>query len=309
MKMKIKNIFASLGAFALIASMGTTVFADTIETEDGSNSSDIKASYNADSPAPDTVYSVDITWGSLDFTYTSGDTQVWNPDTHKFEVTKGAPTWKCVSGADEIKVTNHSNAAITTTYEYTQKNSSGISGSFDKSTADLAAATEGSSQDTAPSSTSKLTLSGGLPTTATTKTAIGSVTVSVNAFVPQVVENFNFVIKKKVSPTPYPEKELQVYTTAEKGIYTVQYVPTKDFTMGAAYEPPYDHHVVYYIEKDGVKYWGSGSNLRPNNVKISLFSTKENDYSVFSMLGKTYTIIINTNDPNPNIIHATLKEN
>ena len=61
-----KKIIAATLALTLIMSMGNLVYA----VED--KSAEIKATYQAGKENKDTVYSVDVKWGSLQYTYSSG---------------------------------------------------------------------------------------------------------------------------------------------------------------------------------------------------------------------------------------------
>ncbi|MGN0323669.1 MAG: hypothetical protein ACI4DZ_11205, partial [Oliverpabstia sp.] len=79
---------------------------------------------------------------------------------------------------DQITVTNNSNVPVKATFSYEQKNSSGITGTFDKDEVKLATAV-GTTVNNAPSDTVKLTLNGDLSSITTEKTEIGSVTVSI----------------------------------------------------------------------------------------------------------------------------------
>lgn len=60
----------------------------------------------------ETVYKVDITWGSMVFNYTAASEGVWNPDNHSFEDIVPA-AWTHEEGANKINITNHSNAQVT----------------------------------------------------------------------------------------------------------------------------------------------------------------------------------------------------
>ena len=61
-----------------------SAYADTIGTAGGTASHDVTATYRADSSggAGGKVYSVDITWGDMAFTYTA-EAGIWDPTTHK----------------------------------------------------------------------------------------------------------------------------------------------------------------------------------------------------------------------------------
>lgn len=68
--------------------------------------------------AADTVYQVDITWGSMEFTYIDGGKGTWNPITHSYEG-QSQGTWSCEDGANVITVSNSSNAAVEVGLSYT----------------------------------------------------------------------------------------------------------------------------------------------------------------------------------------------
>ena len=64
------------------------------------------------------VYSVDITWGAMSFTYTSEGDKEWDPDTHTYKgnaTTSWAPD---VENGDLVTVTNHSNADVWVSFEF-----------------------------------------------------------------------------------------------------------------------------------------------------------------------------------------------
>ena len=75
----------------------------------------------------DTVYSVDIIWGSMNFTY-QVQKGSWDPETHSYS-TSSSGTWADpISGANslnsnQLKITNHSNAAVAYSIEYTPNDS------------------------------------------------------------------------------------------------------------------------------------------------------------------------------------------
>ncbi len=82
-------------------------FADSV-----GDSVDIQISASLTTTASTTVYSVDIAWGSMAFTYTAGNKGTWNPATYEYEgASEGV--WSCEEGANAITVTNRSNAEVT----------------------------------------------------------------------------------------------------------------------------------------------------------------------------------------------------
>ena len=100
---KIATIFI---AFALVLSISTTVFAaDPIESDGGFDENDVTVIVDKTGVGP--IYSVDIEWDSLQFTYSLGS-GTWNPTDHT--VSGGTAGWDKDSA--NIKVTNHSNVDV-----------------------------------------------------------------------------------------------------------------------------------------------------------------------------------------------------
>ena len=132
-----------------------------------------------------TIYSVDIVWESMEFTYTSASEGTWDPSTHTFIDVEEA-SWSFAN--NKITVTNHSNTAINATLSYTPAaNFRAVSGAFvdvhknaiHNATLTLNSAV-GSAQEAAPSDDVFLSLSGELPSRLETKTVCGTVTVTIN---------------------------------------------------------------------------------------------------------------------------------
>lgn len=163
-----KKIIAATLALTLSMSMGNFVYA----ADD--SSADIKATYQAGKENTDTVYSVDVKWGSLEYTYSSGVTKSWDPKTLKYKETSGTSSWTCQDGADQITVTNNSNADITASLAYAETGSN-ITGTFTNSKIGLKSA-EGTNVGESPSETTTLSLKGALSNTTAEKQEIGNVT-------------------------------------------------------------------------------------------------------------------------------------
>lgn len=131
-----------------------------------------------------TVYSVDITWGSLEYTYAEGSKGTWNPKTQKYEgATEGG--WSCSDGADTITITNHSNVAITASLGFTANAGySGITGTFYDNNAVVTSlslkSAEGVTADNAPTASAKLKISGEL-SKGDGKQNVGNVTIGIAA--------------------------------------------------------------------------------------------------------------------------------
>lgn len=164
-----KKIVALVLTLVLVFSMtAVPVFADTID-KNGSASKNVTASYKAGTSAGTTVYSVTITWGAMEFTYTDG---AWNPAKHEYN-----GSWSYEEGSNIVTVTNHSNAPVTAQLDYTpEQGYNSITGTFDKDTLGLATA-EGTAVDAAPTDQAALTLENPLKDKDASNTTVGKVTV------------------------------------------------------------------------------------------------------------------------------------
>ena len=155
-----------------------TAFAtnDKIEATGGTATKAVKASYRSGAGGS-TVYSVDITWGSMEFTYSEGPSPTWDPETHT-SGQGGTGGWS--NSGNTVTVTNHSNTEVTATLAYASTEEfKGISGSFgNKSTMNLATA-ERTTVTEAPTDTAELSLTGTLNSTVTVPTTIGTITVTI----------------------------------------------------------------------------------------------------------------------------------
>ena len=148
-----------------------------ITTAGGTDSAAVKATYTPGGTSP-SVFSVDIVWGSMEFTYTGESAGTWNPKNHSYDGKKAA-AWSCADGENVIKVTNHSNSETTAVMEYTPETEyGGISGTFSDSEIMLESAV-GTEVENAPSGSSKLTLSGELSDKSALSKSIGTVTVKI----------------------------------------------------------------------------------------------------------------------------------
>ncbi|MCD7844846.1 MAG: hypothetical protein LUG57_03155 [Oscillospiraceae bacterium] len=95
-----------------------------------------KGYYNTTQP---TVYSVEITWGAMAFTYQEA-TAVWNPEAHEYQAVTESGAWSYADGANEITVTNSSNTSVTAAVSYQADSAyTAITGSFSKTASTLAA--------------------------------------------------------------------------------------------------------------------------------------------------------------------------
>lgn len=123
---------------------------------------------------------VDVTWGSMEFTYTEAKT--WNPDTVSYDVDTANSGWKpATADSNKIQVTNKGYAPVNVAYGYTQTDTA-VSGAFYKDAS-------GTTQIAAPvtvaeiggTDTAYLLLSGSPADKSGGKTTLGSVKVTINS--------------------------------------------------------------------------------------------------------------------------------
>ena len=158
-----------------------SAYADTIDRVGGTASHDVTATYvdGSSGGAGGTVYSVDIAWGDMTFTYTAA-AGTWDPANHTYTGAEGGAWTVDKDGGNTITVTNHSNSGVTAAFSYAaDAGFTGISGSFDKESLALKTAV-GTEVANAPSGTAALTLTGALGSDTTANTTIGTITVTLN---------------------------------------------------------------------------------------------------------------------------------
>ncbi len=168
-----KKIFALILTLALIFSLAAVpAYADTIDSATGSATQEVKATYDSTVGSSDTiVYSVTIVWGAMNFTYHDS---TWNPTTHSYDA-----SW--THNGNTVKVINDSNTGITAKLSYIAKDGfTGITGTFDSDTLELDTAV-GTAVNASPNKTATLTLSGALNKNTAAATAVGTITVTIQA--------------------------------------------------------------------------------------------------------------------------------
>ena len=142
----------------------------------GSYSAEVKGTYQPGGSGA-VVYSVDIAWTDMNFTYTGAGEGTWDPETHQYS---GSSEGAWTASDDSITVTNHSNAAVKATASYQAETGyESTTMTFGNNGATVATA-EGTEFAKAPSATITITPTGSLAQTANGG-KIGTITVSIAA--------------------------------------------------------------------------------------------------------------------------------
>lgn len=154
-----KKVLSMLLAFAMAAAGSLSALTVVCAA---SSASDYGTNVTATVADPTTSsIKVDITWSTMEFTYTDGD---WNPATHSYDV----GSWTTTGG--EITAKNNGTIAINAAFAYTPADDiSGVTGAFTNDTLSLGVGEDGST---------KLSLSG-KPSGVLRNTPIGTVTVTI----------------------------------------------------------------------------------------------------------------------------------
>ena len=180
----IYGYFAFTPSDATGSNNNTTDATTNITDANRSDSRNVYVTYQ-EGESSATIYSVDIVWESMEFTYTSASEGTWDPSTHAF-TDKESASWSFEN--NRITVTNHSNTEVNATFSYTPDTSFiAVNGTFvgvdNKALTDATltlSSAVGSTRDKAPSGTAYLSLTGELPSRLETKTVCGTVTVTIN---------------------------------------------------------------------------------------------------------------------------------
>lgn len=171
---KFVSIFLTL---ALVLAMSTTAFAATIESNPDSRDIDVNAKYVGGVSVP-TRYSVDLTWGAMEFTYTVSGTKTWDPETHTY-TTSTQPVW--TASGNTITVTNHSNTDITASFAFSALTAyNTVTGSFSSATLTLPTAEGKAVNDAVLTGQTSFTLGGTLASDITDFTNVGTVLVTIS---------------------------------------------------------------------------------------------------------------------------------
>ena len=160
-RFKIKETVTESGSITLPVTVKIQTASDQVTLK-----SNCVINYTAE---PLTVFNVDITWGSLSYSYSDG---TWNPSTHEYE----GSGWTCAENSNAVTVANNGDDSVQIGFTYTAKSDyREISGSFKDSGNNAVSSFTLASGN---SRTTYLALSG-KPNGELSSTAVGQVTVNV----------------------------------------------------------------------------------------------------------------------------------
>ena len=160
-KFKIKETVTESGSITLPVTVKIQTASDQVTLK-----SNCVINYTAE---PLTVFNVDITWGSLSYSYSDG---TWNPSTHEYE----GSGWTCAENSNAVTVANNGDDSVQIGFTYTAKSDyREISGSFKDSGNNAVSSFTLASGN---SRTTYLAVSG-KPNGELSSTAVGQVTVNV----------------------------------------------------------------------------------------------------------------------------------
>ena len=167
-----------LTATLILTAGGTTVLAagGNADLAQGNQSIDVEARYESSAVTP-TVYSVDVSWGAMQFTYSESGTLDWDPDSHTYSDNTEAG-W--TSEGNTVAVTNHSNTQVTVSFSYDSlEDYAEVSGSFDKASFVLPSAENRNLDDGELKEQASLLLEGTLDERNTEFARVGTITVTI----------------------------------------------------------------------------------------------------------------------------------
>ena len=175
-----KKAVSILLAAALILCMSVPVYAEPITVNQGSASSEVTGTY-VPGTAGGTVFSVEITWSGLSFTYNGESKQEWDPE--KLEYTGEARSAGWAESNAAITVKNRSNTIITATPNYAKEEgyTAGMNFSTDKLYVLSAEPTGDATVGTEKTGSITVTPTGTLPE-GTKDATIGTITVTIGEF-------------------------------------------------------------------------------------------------------------------------------
>lgn len=111
-----KKLLGFLMVASILATISTNAFAATVEEASDTDAADVKAKYNSVTLVD--VYSVDVTWGAMEFDYNEAG-QKWDSENHKWVADETTPaSWEVKNSSNTITLVNHSSKAVDATFAF-----------------------------------------------------------------------------------------------------------------------------------------------------------------------------------------------
>ncbi len=237
----------------------------------------------------DTVYSVTVTWGDLEYTYSEGANGTWDPSTHTYQ-NGAASGWDWEEESNKITVTNHSNAAVDIFLEAATNGT--VEGGFYPQTKGGSETVEntlhlenavGTSVENAPTQEIYYQITGG---SIQESGAIGSITITLQGTdsgteepsVPSVGE-----VAATFQVSGSSDRSISLYTTETENVYRTDLLSDYIYLNGSI-----------PISIDGTEYYVSG---RINNSYQSVaLSTSLSSTNYINMNDMEFYLEVNLND-------------
>lgn len=169
-----KKFMAILLVLALASLMGLSAMADPVVIDELPGDQDIEVKGTFAPGEVTHVYSVDVSWGDMEFIYTS-PAQTWDPATHTYTTSGGG--WAAVENSNTVTVANHSDLPVDVAFEFDAEEGFGATVDTGEFGGTLASAV-GTAVESAPSVTATVTDITGTLASGQTNVTIGTVTVT-----------------------------------------------------------------------------------------------------------------------------------
>ena len=170
-----RKTFAILLVLYLCSGLGISAFAVETVGHKGTKYIEVTAKYSSTTSIPP-VYSVDIAWSSMTFTYTQSNIKEWNAADHSYN-TVSQGSWDKTTAT--VTVTNHSNVSVNAAMQYIPSPNTGVQGTLSNASAVLQAGEEGRYSH-ADSITAILTISGSPSNIVTTEgITVGTIRITI----------------------------------------------------------------------------------------------------------------------------------
>lgn len=190
-----KRLFAIPLVGVMLTALAVPALAtDTLTKPETGTSFEVLGQYR-ESATSETVYSVDIEWGSMKATYTKYNASTrWNPTTHKYDSagSSGYGVWEwdtSSNGLDgnEIKITNHSDPGVACILSFLASEDFSGTGSFEGTDEDgkltlwPGSSSIGDPTDLRLTKRTHLTLTGNVPSSYSEHQSLGTVSITISS--------------------------------------------------------------------------------------------------------------------------------